>query len=399
MPKYHVTTPQGTFEIDSPTELSDAEVYQHAQSQGAGESAASRGLSGFLSTSPLNPMNLVRAAAHPIDTVTSLVRDPLANLLKAGGDIKDVITGDSGDRTISALNAVKHIGGSVPLIGPAGINAGEKIGEGNYAGAAGDAANIALSLLPLKKFAPGAISAAVEGGARTGASVARGVGAAADLAAEGLNHPLIGAKVPYGIAKLTSKLANKTAPALDAVAENSLESRTPQAVNRFKTIRPSREIPYRYNGELPETTTPEPTPSPVDRYSPNTSGIPDNGVGPRPMTPFELWQQENPMGAGRNTYTAQPGETPPAGSLADLAKLSRYPTPEAAMTDLADSYGHGLQAEPSFIDSLPEVPEFEYTGSADYLPGESTGPGVSSSAEQNLLNSPSFRKLTSLNRR
>jgi hypothetical protein len=288
--------------------------------------------------------------------------------------------------------------GAVPVVGPA-RNMVNDFGEGNYAGAAGDAANIALSLLPLKKFAPGAISAAVEGGARTGASVARGVGAAADLAAEGLNHPLIGAKVPYGIAKLTSKLANKTAPALDAVAENSLESRTPQAVNRFKTIRPSREIPYRYNGELPETTTPEPTPSPVDRYSPNTSGIPDNGVGPRPMTPFELWQQENPMGAGRNTYTAQPGETPPAGSLADLAKLSRYPTPEAAMTDLADSYGHGLQAEPSFIDSLPEVPEFEYTGSADYLPGESTGPGVSSSAEQNLLNSPSFRKLTSPNRR
>lgn len=316
--------------------------------------------------------------------------------------------------------------GAVPVVGPA-RNMVNDFGEGNYAGAAGDAANIALSLLPLKKFAPGAISAAVEGGARTGASVARGVGAAADLAAEGLNHPLIGAKVPYGIAKLTSKLANKTAPALDAVAENSLESRTPQAVNRFKTIRPSREIPYRYNGELPETTTPEPPPSPfdryspntsgtpdagvpqgpmptsslagLDRYSPNTSGIPDNGVGPRPMTPFELWQQENPMGAGRNTYTAQPGETPPAGSLADLAKLSRYPTPEAAMTDLADSYGHGLQAEPSFIDSLPEVPEFEYTGSADYLPGESTGPGVSSSAEQNLLNSSSFRKLTSLNRR
>src|SRR6266576_1502768 len=99
MPKYHVTTPQGTFEIDSPTELSDAEVYQHAQSQEAGESAVSRGLSGFLSTSPLNPMNLVRAAAHPIDTATSFVRDPLMNLLKAGGDIKDVITGGSGDRT------------------------------------------------------------------------------------------------------------------------------------------------------------------------------------------------------------------------------------------------------------------------------------------------------------
>jgi hypothetical protein len=416
MPKYHVTTPQGTFEIDSPTELSDAEVYQHAQSQGAGESAASRGLSGFLSTSPLNPMNLVRAAAHPIDTVTSLVRDPLANLLKAGGDIKDVITGDSGDRTISALNAVKHIGGSVPLIGPAGINAGEKIGEGDVAGGAGELAGLASGAL-LPKIAANAPAGLIKGGAlaeRAGAALRKPVSLAG--LAETFHSPAIG--LPMAAAPYALEYAGKGAQAVGRGLESLRDRATAVEPKPRRVTRPNSEIPYRVQGELPDVTTTEP--SPFDEHPIN---LPDSG--PATPTPGETLMQkfyrENPMGDGRLTGRGDMTASP--GGLSDLAKLQKYKMPEkvaapvepeipefefeGAANDRPGEYPPGPAARGFSMDEA--IPEFTSEGASTGIPGDfpvgpaapgfDIGPMTGYGPEQALLNSPSFRKLTSLNRR
>src|SRR5689334_24069814 len=69
----------------------------------AEDSAISRFFGGAMATSPLNPMNLVHAVAHPIDTIGHMVGDPLHNLLQAGGDVKAAITGERGDRLTSAV--------------------------------------------------------------------------------------------------------------------------------------------------------------------------------------------------------------------------------------------------------------------------------------------------------
>lgn len=118
------------------------------------EGALSRFFGGAASTSPLNPMNLLRAAAHPIDTIGGMISGPLKNAVQIPGDLKDIVTNERGGgpvmgRVTSAVEALKHLGGSVPLIGPAGVDAGEKIGEGDLAGGAGELAGLASgALLP-----------------------------------------------------------------------------------------------------------------------------------------------------------------------------------------------------------------------------------------------------------
>lgn len=156
------------------------------------EGALSRFLGGALSTSPLNPMNLVRAAAHPVDTLGHLIGDPLNNLFKAGGDVKAAVTGERGDRLSSALQAVEHLGGAVPLIGPAGIQAGEKIGNGDIAGGAGELAGLASgALVPdvasgLANNVPGAMIRGGEAVARGGAKL-KGAGG---VSVGGIHVPL-----------------------------------------------------------------------------------------------------------------------------------------------------------------------------------------------------------------
>jgi hypothetical protein len=156
------------------------------------EGALSRFLGGALSTSPLNPMNLVRAAAHPVDTLGHLIGDPLNNLFKAGGDVKAAITGERGDRLSSALQAVEHLGGAVPLIGPAGIQAGEKIGNGDMAGGAGELAGLTSgALVPdvasgLANNIPGAMVRGGEAMARGGAKL-KGAGG---VSVGGIHVPL-----------------------------------------------------------------------------------------------------------------------------------------------------------------------------------------------------------------
>lgn len=129
-------------------------------------SALGRFLGGALSTSPLNPMNLVRALSHPVDTAKSLVTEPIKQLGEAGRHAADTITGDAPEgRLVSALKAFKHLGGSVPLIGKASIDAGEKIGEGDIAGGAGELTGLASAAAVPKVVSrtPGAISSVGSG--------------------------------------------------------------------------------------------------------------------------------------------------------------------------------------------------------------------------------------------
>lgn len=183
------------------------------------QGALSKFLGGALKTSPLNPMNLVRAVAHPVDTLGSMFGDPLKNAAQVPGDLADVVTGERGGgpimgRVTSALEALKHIGGSVPLIGPAGVEAGNKIGEGDIAGGAGELTGIASgALLPkVAGAAPEAISKVGRGAEAAGTALKgsrmslggisipmTGLGAAEAMFG---NHPIAGAAVaatPYAL--------------------------------------------------------------------------------------------------------------------------------------------------------------------------------------------------------
>lgn len=128
-------------------------------------SALSRFFGGAAKTSPLNPMNLIRAASDIPGTMKGMIAGPVENTASALGDIKDVWTNERGGgpvmgRVTSALEALKHMGGAVPLIGQAGIEAGGKIGEGDFAGGAGELAGLASgALLPkIAGKAPGVIT-------------------------------------------------------------------------------------------------------------------------------------------------------------------------------------------------------------------------------------------------
>lgn len=343
MPKYHVTTPTGTYEIDSPTELSDAEVYQHAQSQGAGESAASRGLSGFLSTSPLNPMNIVRAVAHPVDTLTGMVADPLANLLKVGGDLKDVVTGGDNGRLIAGVNAVKHLGGSVPLIGPAAINAGNKIGEGDIAGGAGELAGIASgALLPkIAAKAPAALGTIGEGLERVGAKAQKPL-SLASLVEVGKN-PVAAAGMytaPYAL-EYAGKGAKALGKGLDSLKERMTpaEDETPAP----RGPRRSTEIPYRRQGELPNEA-----PAKIDWSQYMTKPEP---VSP-PLTPMQQFYRDNPMGEGRLTGLGEGARAAGKGNLYDIG-------PRAAEPGVSEFPEFTFEGEPADFGDYPAGPTID----------------------------------------
>ena len=154
------------------------------------DGALSRFFGGAASTSPLNPMNWVRAAQDIPGTVGHMVVDPLVNLFKGVQDVKHAVTGEEGDRLLPAVRAVEHFGGAVPLIGPAAINAGEKMGNGDIAGGAGELAGLASgALMPkIAEKAPAAMKT-------VGGAVERGGKA---LQTKGVNTPM-GTITPGGV--------------------------------------------------------------------------------------------------------------------------------------------------------------------------------------------------------
>lgn len=81
----------------------------------------------------LNPMGLVSAVVHPIDTAGALVGAHLSQADKARQAFKE-------GRYSEALGHA--VATALPIVGPAAANAGERIGAGDMAGGVGEAAGL-----------------------------------------------------------------------------------------------------------------------------------------------------------------------------------------------------------------------------------------------------------------
>jgi hypothetical protein len=146
-----------------------------AKEYGGGEPIQSNAVGRFVSNAAdqLNPMNLVRAAMHPADTVKALLDAHKEQYDKAKQLYED-------GRYVEAAG---HLGAAaLPLVGPAAANAGEQIASGDVAGGLGSGAGLIGSVLAPRVVAqvPGAVAA-------TGDAVARAAGAVRDVA----SHPVV----------------------------------------------------------------------------------------------------------------------------------------------------------------------------------------------------------------
>lgn len=134
-------------------------------------------LGGAISTSPLNPMNLARAVAHPLNTIGHAIGDPISEVAQAATHAKNAIVnpGDEGfvGRGAEAMQAIEHLGGAVPLVGRSAIHAGENIGSGNVARGTGELTGLASgAFLPsLVQKMPRTISATGRGVERVGTAL------------------------------------------------------------------------------------------------------------------------------------------------------------------------------------------------------------------------------------
>lgn len=96
----------------------------------------------------LNPMGLVKAAAHPIDTLGAIIDAHAAEFDKARSAFNDGRYSE----------AVGHLAASgLPVLGPAAAHAGERMGEGDVAGGMGEAVGLVAAMQ-----APKAVAAARE---------------------------------------------------------------------------------------------------------------------------------------------------------------------------------------------------------------------------------------------
>jgi hypothetical protein len=146
-----------------------------AKEYGGGEPIQSNAVGRFVSNAAdqLNPMNLVRAALHPADTVKALL-DAHKEQYEQAKQLYD------DGRYVEAAG---HLGAAaLPLVGPAAAHAGEQIASGDVAGGLGSGAGLIGSVLAPRVVAqvPGAVAA-------TGDAVARAAGAVRDVA----SHPVV----------------------------------------------------------------------------------------------------------------------------------------------------------------------------------------------------------------
>jgi hypothetical protein len=132
----------------------------------------------------LNPLGLVHAVAHPIDTLGALIDAQVEQIQQA----KSLY----GQRRYT--EAAGHLGaGLLPLVGPPAAKAGERIGSGDIAGGLGEATGL-LAALEAPKVVPKVVGAATRAAT---AGVTRAVEAlpsgslAADIAPD-----LVGAVFP-----------------------------------------------------------------------------------------------------------------------------------------------------------------------------------------------------------
>lgn len=104
------------------------------QSSGLADPALARFLGGAASTSMFNPMNVARMVAHPIDTLGSLIGTQVGEGRKAYENFQQGRYSEAAGHGAAAL---------LPVIGPAAAHIGERIGEGDIAGGAGELTGLA----------------------------------------------------------------------------------------------------------------------------------------------------------------------------------------------------------------------------------------------------------------
>jgi hypothetical protein len=162
MPVYHVTIGGHTFEVESPTELSDAEAHQHVLDSDAMGSSVGRFASGLWDSTVGGIKGMFSAAMDaPSPTPDSVAATLLKKFL--GGQVDEGRKAVDNVRQGRYSEAAGHGAAALlPVFGPAAAHAGERIGEGDVAGGLGEATGL---------LAPGAMS---EAGPAVGA-VGRGM--------------------------------------------------------------------------------------------------------------------------------------------------------------------------------------------------------------------------------
>lgn len=322
------------------------------------EGAGSRALSGFLRTTPFNPANIVEAIKHPIDTANSMMWNPLADLLKAS-------------QAGSVGEGLKTMARGVPFVGNGLVNAGERAASGDVAGALGEAGGIA-SGFAVPEVAGRVLSKVPAGVVRAGkfledaGSAARKPVSLAGMM-EMAHNPVIGAgaiAAPY-VAEAVGKGTQAVGRGLEGLRNRMTGKPTEVSEGGSSNARgyrrQSTEVPYRHQGELPDNTT--------------THG-PD-------LSPIQQFYRDNPMGEGRLTGL---GEGPRAAGPGNLYDISRL-----ASEDVRAGKPLGPK---TYEQGLPDVPDFDFEGSADYLPGESTPPPAAGGfGIEGPYDSPSLRSL------
>lgn len=152
--------------------------------------ALSRFMGGGLSTSPLNPMNLMRAIAHPVDTLSNFVSTPFENAAHAGHDVRMMLTGENSDIPKGVTDFARHAIGVIPGVGSGIVHAGETAKGGDIAGGAGQLAGLAsAAYLPTVASKIPELPGVVGRGA---GSLGRGM-ESAGVAAQNAKVPMLGA--------------------------------------------------------------------------------------------------------------------------------------------------------------------------------------------------------------
>lgn len=145
-------------------------------------SSLGRFLGGAMEHTPFNPMNLVNAISHPIDTIGGLVKtgmvDPITELVEAGKSGYQALTG-TGDPKVGsprggpAVDALRHLEGAIPFVGKSLQGGSDKIAGGDVAGGLGSiAGDLSSAFLPEAMDAAPAVG---RGAGRVTSTVGRGV--------------------------------------------------------------------------------------------------------------------------------------------------------------------------------------------------------------------------------
>jgi hypothetical protein len=324
MPRYEVTIPgKGTFEVNSPHELTDEQAHLHAissiplrgETPGADEapkSAFERFLAPILpSTTPSDYLTgPAHAIMHPIESAkaigSSIAEDPV---------------------------------GATPIVGR--LKHGyENLKSGNYAGAAGNVAGLALDALMLRKAAPDVSAQVAEGVSRGAGRVAGAIGRGTEAAADVFDNPvgnLISAGGPK-IAKTVGRGTQRLGSALEGLAEKSLDARTPATASRY---------PRSLSKEVPGSSYVE---SPVDQYMPNKGSVPDAGVPPELMPQPSTSLYDRYManeGAGSPDRGVPSTESLPSATPIDRYSPNTSGISDTRMNELLDTFGGREEVKPT----------------------------------------------------